>query len=140
MLMLMLPGRLTPYGRGNEVVGERSGRRWPESAFGMAVVECREGRLKSYADDSSAALRGVLLTDEGSETGVVVCMRIGGCGAVSTAECVVYRYTIRSEAVTRTRQVGVSFGWRASSGSESGTAESSHSQVRGGPVVWSCVW
>lgn len=32
----------------------------------------QKGRWKSYADDSSAALRGVLLTDEErSETGVV---------------------------------------------------------------------
>lgn len=49
------------------VVAGRSRRsEWHE------VVQREVGRLKSYADDSSAALRGVLLTDEErSETGVV---------------------------------------------------------------------
>lgn len=59
MTMPVLPGRLTPCGRASGVLEERSSS-WPESAFGMAVVLCREGRRKSYADDSSAALRGVL--------------------------------------------------------------------------------
>lgn len=35
MTVLVLPGRLTPCGRGSGVVGERC-RSWPESAFGMA--------------------------------------------------------------------------------------------------------
>jgi len=43
MLMLMLPGCLTPYGRGRGVVGERC-RSWPESAFGMARGSAKKQR------------------------------------------------------------------------------------------------
>jgi hypothetical protein len=43
--MLMLPGCLTPYCRGNEVTGERS-ISWPESAFGMARVVQRRSMEK----------------------------------------------------------------------------------------------